>query len=203
MPKLLTLASHDQCVARIGGAPTVGGDLTWPVCRQCHGNMQFVAEIPLKAAGIAAFDQSEEILMLFECQNEPGICGEWDAASGANTALLTSNPASLLVPSTGEVSSPIQSLVKANDYPESLIPETASDNYWSALVEGNGTVLGKLGGHPVWIQFDETPMCPCGAVMTFFARLEEAGGDINFGGGSAFAFVCAACKAHARFLWQC
>ena len=39
-------------------------------------------------------------------------------------------------------------------------------------MDSNETVLGKIGGLPVWIQEDQTPTCNCGTPMTFLALLE-------------------------------
>ena len=59
-------------------------------------------------------------------------------------------------------------------------------------------VGGQLGGEPSWIQGDETPTCDgCQQRMQLVAQLEEGHRDepsANFGGGSAYAFACPACK---------
>ena len=68
-------------------------------------------------------------------------------------------------------------------------------------------ILGHVGGHPDWLQSDETPLCSaCASLMTFTAELEE-GHDFataaNFGGcGRGYVFRCDRCTT-AAFLWQC
>ncbi|WSQ14941.1 hypothetical protein OG604_48530 [Streptomyces sp. NBC_01231] len=69
------------------------------------------------------------------------------------------------------------------------------------------SVLGQLGGSPVWVQGDETPSCvSCATPMPLIVQLEE-GPDhntaMNFGGcGRAYVFACEPC-GRAKFLWQC
>ena len=206
MAKILQLTKPELAQGQLGGNPSTGGDLDWPKCRTCAGNMQFIAEVPLHLTDLTVFSYSTEWLLLFQCQNNPGLCEEWDAKSGGNAALLSSSTTPLLVPAEGEVSSPASTPFDAVEYDERLTAETGNDdNYWASLIAHPGHYFGKLGGTPVWLQQDETPACSCGAKMTFVIQIEEpAGGGMNFGGGgSAYGFVCAACKAQARFLWQC
>src|ERR1043166_6013940 len=82
--------------------------------------------------------------------------------------------------------------------------DTPDDGYAAARARRR-SVVGKLGGRPLWVQADETPKCSCGRKMTFVAQLEgDAGGGINFGDtGTGYAFACPRCKAKAKFLWQC
>ncbi|MFJ3792841.1 hypothetical protein [Kitasatospora sp. NPDC090091] len=68
-------------------------------------------------------------------------------------------------------------------------------------------MLGRLGGEPDWLQYDETPSCSsCARPMAFVAQLQEGPDPVtamNFGGGgTAYAFACEPC-AGAAFLWQC
>jgi hypothetical protein len=63
---------------RTGGVPLVPAGFIWPRCRQCHTAMQFLAHLPLDIGVVA----------VFFCQNDPGICDDWDATAGANRAYL-------------------------------------------------------------------------------------------------------------------
>ncbi|TJZ98424.1 hypothetical protein [Actinacidiphila oryziradicis] len=171
----------DSPAPRTGGVPLVPGDFVWPRCRQCGGAMQFLAHLPL-ALGVIA---------VFFCQNDPGMCDDWDAAAGANQAYLFSGeltPAA--VPAEGET----------------LLDAVTALRLHPADSPTEEPVLGRLGGEPEWIQADENPNCPvCAAPMTFTAELEE-GYDFttsaNFGGGGrGYVFSCQLC-GEAAFLWQ-
>jgi hypothetical protein len=144
--------------------------------------MQFLAHLPLGAAAIA----------VFFCQNDPGMCDDWSATSGANRAyVLAGELVPVTAPAAGEVLLDTVTGLKVE-------PESAS---------AESRALGRLGGEPEWIQDDETPGCPsCSTPMTFLAELEE-GHDwatkANFGGGGrGYVFSCGPC-AEATFLWQC
>ncbi|MFD4674360.1 hypothetical protein ACFWNN_31885 [Lentzea sp. NPDC058450] len=170
----------DAPVLRTGGVPLVPDGFTWPLCRECGGAMQFLAHLPLDIGAVA----------VFMCQNDPGMCDEWDATSGGNRALLFTAPLSpAVVPAEGET---LLGAVTALGPHAEEPPEEF--------------VLGRLGGEPEWWQNDETPACPsCSAPMTFAAQLEE-GRDhrtaINFGGGGrGYVFHCRPC-GEAAFLWQ-
>ncbi|MEV6897718.1 hypothetical protein [Amycolatopsis sp. NPDC051372] len=68
----------DAPTLRTGGIPLVPDDFVWPRCRKCGGAMQFLAHLPLEIGVVAAFF----------CQNDPGMCDDWDATAGANRAFL-------------------------------------------------------------------------------------------------------------------
>jgi hypothetical protein len=169
-------------VPRTGGVPLVPGGFVWPKCRECGGAMQFLAHLPLPFGVIA----------VFFCQNDPGMCDDWDAAAGGNDAFLLSGSLSpAAVPAEGET----------------LLGAVTALRPHPADVPTEELVLGRLGGEPDWIQGDETPDCPsCAARMAFTAELEE-GHDFatsaNFGGGGrGYVFDCRPC-GEAAFLWQC
>jgi hypothetical protein len=166
---------------RTGGVPLVPDGFVWPICRECGGPLQFLAHLPLETGAIA----------VFFCQNDPGMCDDWDAGSGANRAFVFRGrltPAT--VPAQGET---LLGAVTA------LLPHPAD-------APTAAPVLGRLGGEPDWLQADETPDCPtCATRMTFTAELEE-GADFrtsaNFGGcGRGYVFHCHPCD-EAAFLWQ-
>jgi hypothetical protein len=168
-------------VPRTGGVPLVPDGFSWPMCRECDGAMQFLAHLPLDIGTVS----------VFMCQNDPGMCGYWDADSGANRALLFTGPLSpAVVPAEGVA----------------LLGAVTALRPHSAEEPDEESVLGRLGGEPGWHQNDETPACPsCGTRMTFTAQLEE-GHDhstaANFGGGGrGYVFHCRPC-GRAAFLWQ-
>lgn len=152
-------------------------------------------------------DDWRGVLSVFMCQNEPGMCDEWDPVAGGNQALLFPFAAGLgpaVVPAgpvtaLGEVSA-VRYVTASADYGQARAA-------WAEL-EGRPEcdVLGQLGGQPWWVQGDETPACPeCAKPMSFVVQLEE-GRDYrtgaNFGGGGCgYGFACRPCGT-AAFLWQ-
>jgi hypothetical protein len=167
--------------------------------------MRFLAQVMLGDLGSSA---SQGVLLIFMCGNDPGVCEEWDAATGGNQVLVFAAGGRLVpaaVPADpetvlGEVSA-VRYVTVSADYDDA---RTA----WAER-EGRpaGDVLGQLGGQPAWIQNDETPACrQCGKPMAFVVQLEEDHDyrtAANFGGaGCGYGFVCQPCGT-AAFLWQC
>lgn len=78
-------------VTRTGGVPLVPAGFTWPQCAVCSGPMQFLAQLLVNipgAQGTEAAAEDECALSVFMCQNDPGLCDEWDPVAGGNRALL-------------------------------------------------------------------------------------------------------------------
>ncbi|WP_405782749.1 hypothetical protein [Streptomyces sp. NBC_00859] len=175
-------AAADAPVLRTGGVPRVPDGFVWPVCRECHGPMQFLVHLPLPFGVVA----------VFFCQNDPGMCDDWNATAGGNAAFLFSGKLSpAAAPAEGETH--LGAVTALRLHPES----TPTDE----------PVLGRLGGEPDWLQDDETPVCSsCSALMAFTAELEEGddfAASANFGGGGrGYVFSCRPC-GEAAFLWQC
>ncbi|MFD8910234.1 hypothetical protein [Streptomyces sp. NPDC059575] len=173
-------AVADAPVPRTGGVPLVPEGFVWPDCRECGDPLQFLAQLPLDPGAVA----------VFFCQNDPGMCDDWDATAGANRAYVFRGPLSAAaVPAEGET----------------LLGAVTALRPHPAGTPATEPVLGRLGGEPDWIQGDETPDCPsCATRMTFTAELEE-GADFatsaNFGGGRGYVFHCHPC-GEAAFLWQ-
>ena len=148
--------------------------------------MQFLAQV---MPGDLGLDDWRDVLSVFLCQNDPGLCEEWDPAAGGNQALLFP-PAGLQAavvppgPATvlGEVSA-VRCVTADGDYAEARL------GLGRARGPSRGDVLGQLGGQPSWVQGDETPACTgCATPMSFAVQLEE-GRDYrtaaNFGGVAA------------------
>lgn len=185
-----------------GGLPSApNGSMEWPVCKSCEGNMQFLGQL--------SDSESERLLLLFMCQNEPGMCDEWDANEGGNKVLSVPKSGLDLVqpPKQGEVLRSTRYGAKVVEQPES--DYDAARSAWAAT---NGVsprdVLGQLKGIPTWVQGDEVPFCDsCGNPMHFFAQLEEGPDwktEMNFGGGGcAYVFNCSCNLESAKLLWQC
>jgi hypothetical protein len=70
---------------RLGGVPLAPTGFAWPVCRSCSGYMQFLAQVePSDIPGAV----SDTPLLIFMCQNRPGLCDEWEPRSGGNQAVV-------------------------------------------------------------------------------------------------------------------
>lgn len=196
-------AAEDAAVTRTGGMPLVPGGFSWPTCRSCSGPMMFLAQVmPNEPAPLG----ESGVLSVFMCQNDPGMCDEWDPQAGGNQALLLPlaglRPAAVAdgsVTRLGEVSG-VEYVTMDTGYGQSC--QAWADRERRPVSE----VLGQVGGQPSWLQHDETPACPeCTTPMTFAVQLEE-GHDrrtaANFGGGGCgYAFTCHRCGT-AAFLWQ-
>lgn len=205
MPYFLVTDPVAPSDSTIGGRPLANASTMWPCCSSCAGPMQFLAQLPLDSLD-EAIGHEDQVLLVFQCQNDPGMCDEWDPNAGGNSALLVESASRipLQVP-IGETLLPAESRLRRVSYQPTPSQNTDDDHYCEAVDAPASQVVGKLGGAPLWIQADETPNCRCGAPMTFVAQLEErGGGGMNFGGGGAgYAFVCPSCRDQAKFLWQC
>jgi hypothetical protein len=179
-----------------GGLPVkaINKTIEWPRCETCKAEMQYQGKIKTDIG----------IEMIFMCNNDPGMCDEWDANGGGNKVIIV-NEENL------EFFKPIDTELSLREtvYGAKEI-ETVAVDYDSARENWTGNrreVLGQLNGEPSWIQGDETPECDCcKKSMRFVAQLEE-GPDyktiMNFGGGGiAYLFDCKAGNT-AKFLWQC
>jgi hypothetical protein len=168
--------------------------------------MQFLGQIALED------NNATRLVLMFMCQNDPGMCDEWDANLGGNCALVVA------IDDARQLANAPEFGVAVRDTVHGVRMEVvASANYedakqwWAEENHSNlGQVLGMLGGEPSWLQEDETPTCNhCGSKMRFVAQLEQ-GPDrkraMNFGGGGcAYVFHCP-CKqgsGSGKFLWQC
>ena len=201
---LLIQPAADSSATKIGGLPAASADFDWPACRSCQRAMQFIAQIRLSDSDDESMNSRPDMLLIFMCQNDPGMCDDWDADAGGNAAFVVApGSASITPPASGETTLEQECFVSLTAYDSTAAQETADDTYVAAI-EGNQNILGKIGGNAIWIQGDETPACDCGNQMRFVALLEErGGGGINFGGGGiGYVFACNSCNDKAKFLWQ-
>ena len=165
--------------------------------------MQFLAQIRLDDVDPV----SAGVLSIFMCQNDPGLCEDWDATAGGNRALLFGPDAT----DTGPV--PDDGVILLKETSAVDLVQVQTDDYLEAREQWAREssrsvfeVLGQVGGQPAWLQNDETPVCSvCDQPMSFVAQLEE-GHDhqtaANFGGGGCgYGYRCDTCR-NAAFLWQ-
>jgi hypothetical protein len=179
------VGADESRVSRSGGVPLVPADLAWPGCATCGRPLQFLVQLlPDDVPGL------DHLLLIFMCQNDPGMCDEWEPFAGGNRAYLV--PQADLAPAEPPAVG------------ETRLDGVTRLTFEPAVSSNADRALGWVDGQPDWIQDDETPACPrCDAPMTFVAQLEEGPSGMNFGGGGCgYAFVCVHCL-QAAFLWQC
>ena len=166
--------------------------------------MQFLGQIVLDENVV------KQLALIFMCQNDPGMCSEWDPNLGGNSALLVgidqtaqlARPPETGVTVRGAIYGARVVVVDSGEYDDAK-QRWADENRTSGM-----QILGMFGNDPSWIQDDETPTCDaCGGKMRFVAQLEE-GPDhktaMNFGGGGlGYLFDCSCPERSAKFLWQC
>ncbi|MGW7030934.1 hypothetical protein [Streptomyces xanthophaeus] len=205
-------APADSDVSRTGGVPLAPAGFTWPMCGCfCGGPLQFFAHLPVEDA----------VLSVFVCQNDPGACAVWDAASGANRVYLfpRSELQPVAVPGTGVTLLPATSAIRTHVV--TVQPEDTNDHDDEDELEPDAydlarsgwkwepeerfgkqrEVLGSLGGSPSYLEDDRLPACPsCAGTMEFAAHLEEGiswESAMNLGGQLGYVFVCRACRKGA------
>ncbi|MFJ2582925.1 DUF1963 domain-containing protein [Kitasatospora aureofaciens] len=205
----------DAPVTRTGGVPLAPPGTEWPTCSSCGGPMQFLAQVLLDDVGSGGATGADRgVLALFACQNDPGMCEDWDPTAGGNLALvlpfngLQPLPFPRLDDDADEAALMLGAVRTVTAEHEDEADYNEARDAWTARTgRSDSSVLGQFGGTPAWIQGDETPSCPrCSRPMPLAVQLEE-GPDhstaMNFGGGGcAYAFTCAPC-AQAALLWQC
>ena len=152
---------------------------------------------------------AQRLHLIFMCQNNPGVCEEWEADGGAN-AVICSGIDNLKIheaPSEGEVVRPGLPYGAKIEQVQSSGYDEARGEWAQSHPERQREVLGHIGGDAAWLQGDETPGCShCGKPMRFVAQLEE-GPDyntaMNFGAGCGYLFECDCEEGTGKFLWQC
>jgi hypothetical protein len=192
---------------RFGGRPLLATGTEWPTCKHCNGAMCFLGQIP----------HEQHLLSVFMCDNNPGMCEQWDPEAGGNTVIASPVDGGLELvdpPSEGETllwkmdngtkSHPSWgATTKTVEVDDDELDED-DDAYMQASEDGDFEDIGYLGGDPSWIQGEETPSCAsCNKPMTFVAGINEGPdeGPINLGdAGMGYVFACAC--GQARFLWQ-
>jgi hypothetical protein len=200
MAKLMLQAKapdEERPATRLGGRPLAPQGTLWPSCRACNGAMQFLAMIRLIEVGERGVPGG--LLLLFQCRNHPGECEEWSATSGGNAALRVPERGAMLLEPL------VPSRKTLLDDIDGVKLEPFQGPYAKQRERGGATVLGQLGGEPLWLQEDETPTCEgCGEKLRFVVQLEDVGGGgMSFGdGGCGYAFVCRDCPTSAAFVWQ-
>jgi len=209
---------------KFGGSPVLFHSIEWPKCSFCGQELEFLVQVPLQEP--IRLSNQFYMAYVFMCPgkfDERGwlTCHTWEPNSGANLVLLQRK----------EITTTIYE--HPSEYPDyeaklTLTQEAVIDN--SSDVNLDEEILEtvhettKLGGTPLWLQFNEKPNCPnCGGKMKFIAQLDAVlDGRLpadskewdtgkfkffHFGGddGLAYLFLCEnECDpTGVSFLWQC
>lgn len=185
-------------LTKVGGLPYALPNTGWVRCRTCRSLMQFLGQIDLEETAIPDICHRKQLLLIFMCTNDPGMCDEWEPDSGGNAAILVSKTTAMSV----EVPCDREDFILEETLLALEECDDSSDAYCELFNQSKGEVYGKLGGEPLWIQCDKTPRCDCGAKMTFVIQLEYSG-EVEFGdAGSGYGFVCSICQDRAKFFSQ-
>lgn len=178
-----------------GGLPVkeAGNDTEWPRCKSCKSEMQYQGKIKTDLG----------LELIFMCQNDPGVCDEWDANSGGNKVIIVKDKKlESFSPKNKRIA------LRQTEYRGDIL-EVDAGSYDEARQNWKGNtrdVLGGLYGEPDWVESDDTPNCDCcNERMRFVAQLEEGPDEntaMNFGdAGVGYLFDCSKGKT-AKFLWQ-
>lgn len=205
-------------IVKFGGAPIFMQAIDWPTCRHCLQKMVFLAQIPLQQP--IRFSNEYEMAYVFMCpgkfDNKGWLeCHTWLPFSGANAVILQEHSDKGISSEIGSeypdyalnLEQKLEPFIDTADY-------SIDENIRSMVTEQT-----KIGGVPLWLQANETPLCPqCNKPMRFVAQFAaELDGGLpadptkwdkekykffDFGdAGIGYLFICEnECKA--AFLWQ-
>ena len=205
---------------KFGGTPILMHPLEWPTCRHCAQKMTFLAQIPLQQP--LHFSRKYAMAYVFMC---PGKfdqrgwleCQTWLPFSGANVVVLQEYSSStILIESVSEYPDYAATLEHVLEPPVDTSDYSIDEDEHLAVSE-----LTKIGGVPLWLQANESPVCQnCSRSMQFVAQFaaeldgrlpagprkwdDEKYKFFHFGGndGIGYLFICEN-ECQAAFLWQC
>ena len=89
MAKLIIETPESDTKDSVGGVPWAGEGTRWPLCRTCGSPMQFLAQLPLSHCGVERLVTRGQRLLLFQCQNQPGLCEEMPSRPSAFKSMMT------------------------------------------------------------------------------------------------------------------
>ncbi|MGI8415250.1 MAG: hypothetical protein ACR2P2_03385 [Nakamurella sp.] len=188
---MLLVPDQVASIGQLGGDPLVPAGFQWPGCVSCDGPMTHIVQLGV----------DDRLLTVFQCENNPGMCADWEPFAGGNAAVLvTGATVGQRAPGGVKCYPPIRVGVRQLAAPYEALAETGNQSDATVFAES----VGQFGGTPYWIQADETPDCPsCSAgPMRFVAQFDPGPHEFNFGDyGTAYAFDCPTCNS-AAWLWQ-
>lgn len=201
-------APADSDVPRTGACPWRPQVSPGPCAGPPAEPLQFFAHLPVEYG----------VLSVVVCQNAPGACESWDAASGANRVYVfprgelqpgaAPEKGVTLLPTTSAIRTHVVTLDPEEHDDQDDHDELEPDAYdlarsgWKQEPEERfgkqREVLGSLGGSPSYLQDGRLPTCAsCAGTTEFAAHLEEGISRqtaMNLGGQLGYVFVCRACR---------
>jgi uncharacterized protein YwqG len=191
-------APIEEPVTKFGGAPVWLSQAQWPLGTQSDEPMMFIAQIALDVLGFPG----AMAYIFMDDSEEAG--NTWSPDAGGNAVVVQpgDNPFPVSPQNDGPRLTELvmldkrRSEMKPCEYAATLREEE------DVVLEGSADVFqNKIGGLPVWLQFDETP----GDGWQLLLQLDSVGVpfDINFGdAGVGYAFLAPDGRS-GKFLWQC
>ena len=221
-----------RVIDKLGGLPWGVSPDQWPVCTDCGRHQTHLATL-LHDADRINLGEPSRVLMLFQCDWDPGMCDTWSADSGGSVALvvdadvllhrLSAPPVDgLPVGTEGWISqwTVADDGVDAEMYPAFFID--GERNLLDATVVDGIPQGTKVGGTPYWIQgADDAPGTGWRFVLQLDGQLRFAtdpgravkarrqngswvADGPNFGDmGMAYVFVSADDPTRTILFWQC
>ncbi len=80
---LLLVPGQVASIGQLGGDPLVPAGLQWPSCVSCDGAMTHMVQLGV----------DDRLLTMFQCENNPGMCSDWEPFAGGNAAVLVTGAA--------------------------------------------------------------------------------------------------------------
>ncbi len=209
-------------ILKMGGKPVFYEEVEWPVCTDCGQKMDFLGQFPLQSP--QRLSENFHMAYVFMCSgkyDERGslVCRTFEPFSGANVVILQRESNQTYMPDVEATYPDFQIQCEAMTEPLEEKMQLGDEEFIHYRVYGET----KVGGFPMWLQMDETPICQrCHEPMNFLAQMnadldgpypahitpeiKEFMQFLNFGGfGMGYLFICQnECDRNsAAFLWQC
>lgn len=182
---------------RFGGRPRAVGPGGWPRCRTCDGPLALVAQLAHDPVRLPLGGDGR-VLSLWQCGDDDAGCDTWDAASGANAALVHAAAGNPPGGPAGVVTYPERAVVgwiEGDDgVPPDVLPGFSSVRGFRDLDEASvrAAVPGTcVGGVPFWVHSpDEAPPPPSEfALQLDVAEIWPDGGGPDHLGGQAYVYL--------------
>jgi hypothetical protein len=187
-----------QLEDKFGGLPWGLPADRWPMCRACGKPQSMICQLQHDAQRLD-LGQRGRVLLVFQCNHDPGACETWAAASGANACLV------LDASELGTGPSPLPTADTTVETEARVVGWTEGEDD-----ANEPEMVTKLGGAPSWIQGDdEGPTEPWRwiAQLDSTHRFEDGSAcdAANYGDlGMAYLYVnTAGDKPAGIMFWQC
>ncbi len=191
-------APIEEPVTKFGGQPVWLGEAQWPLGAQSGEPMVFIAQIALD---VLSFPGAMAYLFMDDSE-EAGDTWSPDAGGNAVVVQPGDNPFPLSPQNEGP---PLTERVMLDKWRSEMKPCEYAVMLREAedvqVEEETFDFQNKIGGFPMWFQFDETP----GDGWHLLLQFDSVGVpfDINFGdAGVGYAFLSPDGRS-GKFLWQC